>query len=830
MPISPDMSEHLVRSVGVLYQEAEYALLERIAAALAKDLPAPDWAERKLAGIRALQAGARDVVDRLDRDAGPAIRQSIADAYAIGQRAAVDELGTLDLRHQPGVREDLPQAAAIDRLANAVMHNTQATHLGILRQSADMYRATVATVAARGLVGEADRRALTQLTLDRLSAKGITGFVDRAGRSWQLASYAEMAVRTAVARASIEAHTDRLSASGVNLVMVSDAPQECKLCRPWEGKVCSLDGSTGTVEVEHATRDGEMVAVTIVATLDQARAKGLMHPNCRHSVSAYLPGLTRPLTDTEDPDGDSDRQRLRYLERQVRAAKRREAAALDDKARTAARSRARAYQQQIREHVDRTGVKRRRDREQLMTPKPLRRGPDGTPEVPEPTPTPPGPSAPLAASARVSPQTRRRIEEAREQLPTGREGWYDERFVEVPGRRRLDVRMDEHQAELDGFLAQRAELVARVEAEFRRSRTPKHKRARILEERTADVDREISFREMWIEDLRRIDRTPAGELTDGDRRFLQLDPATEHDTYRRDPNGRLLPPETYERHLDRALDVGHALRDDLTDAFAADRELARLTDHVSDLRRADPVDTWALRTAQSAVARRQAQTIRALLADVRELGGSLSTTGATAADLARVPSWGARAAAPAGAQAWLDEALAFFPSDWLREQAAVPLRLIGSDRAFYGGQSPIGDALAMDGREIAYNGAFSSYPAEVAAHELGHRMEQYVPGLTELEYTYVRRRATHDGTLETPVEMASLYRNSAYQRGEITYRDEWANAYTGKTYERYGGSADPAALNSEVFQVGLQDLFGRSDRNFGGSELQAFMLGVLALL
>ncbi|MFJ9647656.1 phage minor capsid protein [Streptomyces sp. NPDC101206] len=71
----------------------------------------------------------------------------------------------------------------------------------------------------------------------RWADEEITSFRDRAGRRWQLTSYAEMAVRTATGHAATEARMRTLAEHGVDLVIVSDSPLECPLCRPWEGKV-----------------------------------------------------------------------------------------------------------------------------------------------------------------------------------------------------------------------------------------------------------------------------------------------------------------------------------------------------------------------------------------------------------------------------------------------------------------------------------------------------------------------------------------------------------------------------------------------------------------
>jgi hypothetical protein len=134
-----------------------------------------------------------------------------------------------------------------------------------------------------------------------------------------MASYAEMAARTSASQAMLQGHTDRIQELGVDTVIVSNAPEECKVCRPYEGKVLSLSGrTTGRL------KDGK----TVVASLSEAKRAGLYHPNCRHSHSIYLPGITKgPGRDTADPAGDALRQQQRAFERRVRELKRADAVA-----------------------------------------------------------------------------------------------------------------------------------------------------------------------------------------------------------------------------------------------------------------------------------------------------------------------------------------------------------------------------------------------------------------------------------------------------------------------------------------------------------------------
>jgi len=162
-----------------------------------------------------------------------------------------------------------------------------------------------------------------------------------------------MAVRTSVGRAATEAHMRTLSDAGIDLVIVSDAPRECPLCRRWEGKVLTIGGPDGEreVEVKHAVEDGRMVRVRVAGSLDAARLAGLQHPNCRHSVSAYTPGLTTVEQAESDPASYEAGQRQRAIERNIRKYKRREAAAITPEAQRAARLKVRQWQGAMRDHL-----------------------------------------------------------------------------------------------------------------------------------------------------------------------------------------------------------------------------------------------------------------------------------------------------------------------------------------------------------------------------------------------------------------------------------------------------------------------------------------------
>ncbi|MEV5567569.1 phage minor capsid protein [Streptomyces sp. NPDC052196] len=369
MPIHPGMVEDLSAGVRDLYADAEQRLLGIVARQLADGFEAPGWAVAKLRDVQALRRGAQGVVDALSSAMQLDVYDAVAEAYNTGARSGLAELGALHDDNLRRIAEMTPNTRAVDRLAQETVDLVTQTHRGILRGVEDGYRQVIAEVSATPLLGIDTRRQATQRAMERFTDRGLRTFVDKGGRAWQMTSYAEMATRTAVGRAAVEGHGDRLRAAGLDLVIVSNAPHECPLCKPFEGKVLSLDGPDGsrTIEVEHATVDDELVRVDILGSVDEARRRGFQHPNCRHSLSAYLPGITRaPVEHSEDPDGYEASQRQRAIERGIRKWKNRAASAVTPEGKRAAEAKVRAWQKKQRDHLaTHPELIRRREREQL---------------------------------------------------------------------------------------------------------------------------------------------------------------------------------------------------------------------------------------------------------------------------------------------------------------------------------------------------------------------------------------------------------------------------------------------------------------------------------
>ncbi|WP_457948297.1 phage minor capsid protein [Pseudarthrobacter sp. alpha12b] len=330
MAIRPDDATTLAKGLREQFAEAETLLLQKIAKALSDGEDTPDWVERKLRNIQALRAQTDRIIARLLAGLPGALDEAVGLAYNRGIATAGGELTKAGLKH--GAFAEVQPTGAVSAIVTEAMDRMRPMSFQISRAATDIYTQVVQQVAGQTALGVITRREAAGMILERLGKAGVNGFRDAAGRNWNLVSYGEMAARTSAAQAMLQGHTDRIQELGVDTVIVSNAPEECSICRPFEGKVLSLSGrTTGRL------RDGK----TVVASLAEAKGKGLYHPNCRHSHSIYLPGITNgPQTDTADPEGDALRQQQRAFERRIRELKRQDAIAKEFGGNNAAQVRA----------------------------------------------------------------------------------------------------------------------------------------------------------------------------------------------------------------------------------------------------------------------------------------------------------------------------------------------------------------------------------------------------------------------------------------------------------------------------------------------------------
>lgn len=358
--------EQLANSMAGMYADAEERLIRAIMVDLKAGMIREGAVETRLQ-LSALRARAQEIVRGLEAAMPELAADIVYRASTDGAQHIVDlleGLGRPSMVAMPGFLGG--GNAAMLALVDMVTALDK-VHMRILRYPDDVYRAAVGKHVTSTLLGLETNRVTEQKVWRDLLNQGITGFVDVKGRRWQLSTYVEMATRTATHRAFQDARTNSMSNFALDLVSVVIGRAACKRCARWAGKVLCLRGRPGVQRVQHAIQDNVFVTVDVAATLEQARAEGLFHPNCGCQTVAYFPGLDMPGNfTTYNEEANTAQVAQRAAEREIRKQKRELITAFDPAQEADARRLIRAEQGKIRELVDETpGIARRRYREQL---------------------------------------------------------------------------------------------------------------------------------------------------------------------------------------------------------------------------------------------------------------------------------------------------------------------------------------------------------------------------------------------------------------------------------------------------------------------------------
>lgn len=363
---SADVIERLAADIAGMYANAELSLLRAIQAELQAGISRPGALETSVR-LDLLRRAARQIVDRLREQMPETVARIMEAAATGGAAAALSQLAALsDLTDITQRTMWAAGNTAANLLAADLTSALEQLHLRILRYPDDVYQKVIGQYAPGHLLTLQTGRQAELAAWREFLRQGVTGFVDKSGRNWNLATYTEMATRTAIRRAWNDAHSAQMSANGMDLVTPIVGNSACEKCARWAGRILTNGTRTGTIEVEHAIQDGVFIRVQVDATVEEARRQHWQHPNCRCTLVAYLPGLTVPVDATTYSEEDEQaRERLRALERKVRKTKRDKALAGSDISRRAEEAKIRRLQAEIREHIEATGLNRKRYREQI---------------------------------------------------------------------------------------------------------------------------------------------------------------------------------------------------------------------------------------------------------------------------------------------------------------------------------------------------------------------------------------------------------------------------------------------------------------------------------
>lgn len=364
MPMA-DIVDRLAREIVGMYADAETRLIRAMKLELLTGRETPGL-EAMANHMAKLRLAAQEIAEELGKTMPEVVDEIMESAVEGARNAVISQLAglgqTLDIA---AVGPAVVGSLAAELVKVDLVNSLSELHNRILRYPDDVYQRVIASNVTNAILGATTNQLAQQDAWREFLREGVYGFVDRSGRNWNIATYSEMATRTAVMRAWDEAHNAQMTSYGLDLVVPVVRQDACDRCARWAEKIMSIKGPAGDRRVQHATKDDVWVTVHVHSTVEEARAEGFKHPNCVCVLVAYLPGLSVPHDSTGyDPQMQKDRDDLRAAERAVRKAKRDIALAtpLEDPDARADMNAARA---KIREIVKNSPQLRKRYREQL---------------------------------------------------------------------------------------------------------------------------------------------------------------------------------------------------------------------------------------------------------------------------------------------------------------------------------------------------------------------------------------------------------------------------------------------------------------------------------
>lgn len=272
----------------------------------------------------ALQGMLEEIIRDSLKDVSPGLRKAAERGLTMGGGFLPPNIAP---RQMQAFTAFYQQSADKLNLVNTVM----------LESTEQAYRATVADIATKidatqRILNTASGEVITGTesfnrvlhdSVRQMVNVGLTGFIDHGGHHWSPEAYVAMDTRTTMTNTARQAVWEESERYGVELYQVSSHDGARPLCYPWQGKVISKTGWTGTVE----DGDGNKVIVHSESEIESFRyGGGLFGVNCGHYPIPFVSGFSRirpPEQNAEENAKEyAESQKQRALERKLREERR----------------------------------------------------------------------------------------------------------------------------------------------------------------------------------------------------------------------------------------------------------------------------------------------------------------------------------------------------------------------------------------------------------------------------------------------------------------------------------------------------------------------------
>ena len=284
------------------------------------------WQAEVLSGLSQYKAENQEVLQGYMGRLNQAIDSAIREAYATGEsEQEIEILKAIKRGYQPpkeGDKTDLQgrffriNENKLNALVNATVNDMERAETSMFRMMDDIYRQIPFKAQMFYNTGAGSLwQCVDMATRDFLSS-GINCVQYRNGARVNIASYVEMALRTANKRANLMGQAQTREKWGIHTVKVNARGIACPMCLQWLDKVYIDNVYGGGTAKESEATGYPLLSVAVEG--------GLYHPQCKDSCSTYYEGINRKPREITDTEKDEIlrrynlEQKQRYYERNYR--------------------------------------------------------------------------------------------------------------------------------------------------------------------------------------------------------------------------------------------------------------------------------------------------------------------------------------------------------------------------------------------------------------------------------------------------------------------------------------------------------------------------------
>ena len=258
----------------MLFLKTEREIVNEISRKRAKEYV--DYAD--VAALERVQETLRNMVD----ESFDYVPQMVEKIFYYSEK---DAAGYRNARTLTAMQLDTAQVLANNLLgeimdASETAYKTVQQYYAVARLESDPFRSAALNQVLRQEAAGIGWTKTSAAMAKELKDKGVTAFVDKAGRKWSLYDYCNMAARTTARQAEVAAV---LTADDHDLYQIVKIGSTCPVCAPLEGRVYSKSGKNP----DYPPLSVAFGKVDPAGPDDMMNTYLNIHPSCLHSLIRY---------------------------------------------------------------------------------------------------------------------------------------------------------------------------------------------------------------------------------------------------------------------------------------------------------------------------------------------------------------------------------------------------------------------------------------------------------------------------------------------------------------------------------------------------------------